>query len=61
MDETWSDKEVVLKLQQSWYLADGTGDSEDAVWNIPLAIATAAKSGSNETAFTASLFHLLTY
>lgn len=42
LSEDWSAAECVLQLQQSWFLADGTGDKEDATWNIPLAIVTSA-------------------
>lgn len=46
LSEAWSDKECVLKLQQSWFLADGTGDVEDAVWNIPLTVATSGAAAT---------------
>ena len=34
--EDWADKSVTLTIQQRWFLACGSGEAEEALWNIPL-------------------------
>lgn len=46
LEETWNADGCVLKLQQSWFLVDGSGDAENALWNIPLKVASAAEPGN---------------
>ena len=46
LNESWSASECVLQLQQCWFLVDGTGETESATWNIPLAVATSSDSAS---------------
>ena len=55
--EEWGQSEVKLTMEQRWFLADGTGVNEDAMWNIPLieATATATATPSNQMADPAAL------
>jgi aminopeptidase N len=52
--EEWGKSEVKLTLEQRWFLADGTGANEDAMWNIPLIEATASASASASATATAT-------
>lgn len=43
--EDWQDDKVILELEQSWFLADGSElpqDGKDKVWTIPILTATPA-------------------
>lgn len=42
LKEEWGPTEVKLTLEQRWFLVDGTGESEEALWNIPLVALTGA-------------------
>ena len=42
--EAWTETECCVTLQQAWFLVDGTGDSENQLWNIPLAISSSVSS-----------------
>lgn len=39
VEEKWEDAQVTLKLEQRWFLADGSGSTSENKWYIPLAIA----------------------
>ena len=43
-NESWTAGELTLTLEQRWFLSDGSGSAEDALWNIPLINATGTES-----------------
>lgn len=50
--EDWQDDKVILELEQSWFLADGSDvpeDGKDKLWTIPILIATPAGVQSDMT------------
>jgi puromycin-sensitive aminopeptidase len=42
LGEEWKGTECILKLQQTWFLADGSGEKEEEIWSIPISIASSA-------------------
>ena len=42
---------VTLTFEQRWMLSDGSGESEEALWNIPLVEATNTKALPSSVSF----------
>jgi aminopeptidase N len=45
--ELWTPSELQVDLEQRWFLSDGSGQTEEALWNIPLINSTSGTSGRN--------------
>mmetsp|Transcript_20947 Transcript_20947/g.30195 ORF Transcript_20947/g.30195 Transcript_20947/m.30195 type:complete len:870 (-) Transcript_20947:137-2746(-) len=50
--ETWSASNVTIELQQSWFLADGSGANDDKIWTIPLIFATSSSESDKAVLMT---------
>lgn len=45
-EEKWNGQHLDLTIEQRWFLADGTGCAEEALWNIPIVEATRLPASS---------------
>ena len=51
INEEWGTGTVTLTFEQRWMLSDGSGNTEDAIWNIPLVEATNTKALPSSVTF----------
>ena len=52
VEETWSATELRVTLEQDWFLADGTVQTDSPLWSIPLMFATPAGSSAKAQIMT---------